>query len=50
MNMCLSMVGTYKMHIEEIDIKNSVHKYYLENSIKTKKIGIFNEWDGNLFS
>ena len=32
------IVGRYKMHINEINVKNKVHNYYYENLVKGKKL------------
>ena len=34
--MCLMIVGMYKMHANEINIKNRVYNYYFDNFIKAK--------------
>ena len=35
--LCLMIVGIYKMHIKEINIKNRVYSYYFDYLIKGKK-------------
>ena len=31
-------VGTYKMHIIDLNIENRVYNYYFDNSIRAKKL------------
>ena len=35
--LCLMIVGIYKTHVKEINIKNRVYNYYFENLVKAKK-------------
>ena len=34
---CLVNVDIYKMHFKEINIQNSIYKYYFDNLISAKK-------------
>ena len=36
--LCIRIVGIYKVHINEINIKNRVYNYYFDNLIKAKNV------------
>ena len=32
------IMGIYKMHVKEVNIKNRVYNYYFDNLVKAKKL------------
>ena len=40
----LMIVGIYKMHVKEINVKNRVCNYYSDNLIKSKKLETIRIW------
>ena len=34
----LMIMGIYKMHVKEVNIKNRVYNYYFDNLVKAKKL------------